>query len=58
MGGTHHAITQVIEYAGWLLEEIVQFTARYKLSKDMKKTLNSFTRYITSNGSEGRHAQL
>lgn len=59
MGGTHHAISQVIEYSGWLLEEIAQYAAGSKLSKDMKRTLNSFQKYVTSNRyPHWRHAYL
>ena len=49
MGGTHHAITRAIEYAAWLLKEIAQLAAGSKLSRDMKKSLDSFTRYVVPN---------
>ena len=48
MGGTHHAINQVIDNSAWLLEEITQFAVGSKLSKDMERTLNSFQRHVTS----------
>lgn len=48
MGGTHHAIMEVIEYSGWLLEEILQYTEGTKLPKELKKTLNTFMKCVTS----------
>ena len=48
MGGTHHAISEVAEYSGWLLEEIAQYTEGTKLPKELKKTLKTFQKYVTS----------
>jgi len=48
MGGTHHAIIQVIESSGWLLEGTTQYAIGSKLSRDMKRTLSSFQKYVTS----------
>ncbi|KAF8420754.1 P-loop containing nucleoside triphosphate hydrolase protein [Boletus edulis BED1] len=47
MGGTHHAITQVIESSGWLLDEIALYAMRCELSRDMKRALHSFQRWVT-----------
>ena len=47
MGGTHHAINQVIEISGWLLEEITRYAMGSKLSRDMNRTLKSFQMYVT-----------
>ncbi|KAF8557899.1 kinase-like protein [Imleria badia] len=46
MGGTHHAISQVIQSSGWLLDEITQYAATSRLSKDMNRTLASFQREL------------
>ncbi|KAF8557843.1 hypothetical protein OG21DRAFT_1504813 [Imleria badia] len=46
MGGTHHAISQVIQSSGWLLDEITQYAATSRLSKDMNRTLESFQREL------------
>ena len=48
MGGTHHVINQMIESSAWLLEEITQYAVGSKLSRDMKITLSSCQRYVTS----------
>ncbi|KAG8220498.1 P-loop containing nucleoside triphosphate hydrolase protein [Butyriboletus roseoflavus] len=48
MGGTHHAITQVVDNSGWLLGEIAQDAAKSQLSRDMKKALNSFQRELNN----------
>ena len=48
MGGTHHAINQVIESSAWLLEEIIQYAVDSKLSRAMNRTLSSFQKYVTS----------
>ncbi|KAG6382094.1 hypothetical protein JVT61DRAFT_736 [Boletus reticuloceps] len=48
MGGTHHAITQVIESSGWLLDEIALYALRCELSRDMKRALNSFQRELNN----------
>ncbi|KAF8438392.1 P-loop containing nucleoside triphosphate hydrolase protein [Boletus edulis BED1] len=48
MGGTHHAIIQVIESSGWLLNEVTQYAMRSELSRDMKRTLNSFQRELNN----------
>jgi len=45
MGGAHHAIGEVVEYSGCLLEEIAQCTGP-GLSKDMRKTLSSFRKEL------------
>ena len=47
MGGTHYAISEVVEYSGWLLEEIVQHAEGTKLPKELN-TLNTFQKYVTS----------
>ena len=49
MGGTHHAIGQVIQSSGWLLDEITRYAATSRLSKDMDRTLKSFQKYVTLN---------
>ncbi|KAF8132017.1 hypothetical protein EV363DRAFT_1164405 [Boletus edulis] len=48
MGGIHHAISQVIESTGWLLDEITRYAMRSELSRDMKRALNSFQRELNN----------